>query len=44
MVVAAHVQVGDLEPEIKIDVVLLATLESLVFFAARSSYNQELVI
>lgn len=41
---AAYVQVGDLEPEIEIDVVLLAALESLVFFAARSSYDQELVI
>lgn len=44
MIVAADVQVGDFKPEIEIDVILLAALEGLVFFAARSSHDQELVI
>jgi len=44
VVVAAHIEVGDLEPKIQVDVVLLAPLESVVLFASGASHNQELVI
>ena len=44
VVVAAYVQVRHFEPKVKVDVVLLAPLEGLVFFAARASDDKELVI
>ena len=40
----ADVQVGDLEPEIKVDVVLLAALERFIILASGSSHDQELVV
>lgn len=44
VVVAAHVQVGDLEPQVQVDVVLLAALEGLVVFAPGASHDEELVV
>lgn len=38
------VEVGDLEPEVKVDVVLLAPLERFVVFTARPRHDQELVV
>jgi len=44
VVMATHIQVGDLEPKIQVDVVLLAPLESVVLLASGASHDQELVI
>lgn len=40
---SAHVQIGDLEPQVKVDVVLFAPLERLVVLAARTRDDEELV-
>jgi len=42
--VTSDVKVGYLEPEIKIDVVLLTALEGLVLLASGASHDQELVV
>ena len=41
---SADVEVGDFEPEIKVDVVLFAALETLVILTPRPSHDQELVV
>lgn len=44
MIMSSNVKIWDLEPEIKIDVVLLTSLESFIIFATRASYDEELVV
>ena len=40
----ADVEVGDLKPQVKVDVVLLAALEGFIFLASRASDDQEFVV
>ena len=44
VVMAADVQVGNFKPQIEINVVLLASFEGIIVFAARASNNLELVV
>ena len=44
VVVAADVEVGDLEPQVKVDIVLLAPLEGFVVLAARARDDEEFVV
>ena len=44
VVMATHIQVGDFEPKIQVNVVLLAPFESVVLFASGAGHDQELVV
>lgn len=44
MIMSADVEVGDFEPKIEVNIVLLATLECFVILASRASHDQELVV
>ena len=44
MVVSADVHVWDFEPEIEVDVVLLASLEGLVILTPGAGHDEELVV
>ena len=44
MIVSTDVEIGDLEPQIKINVILLRTLVRFIIFATRTSDDQELVV
>ena len=44
MIMSADVEVGNFEPQIEVDIVLLAAAESFIFLAARPRHDQELVV
>ena len=44
VIVSTDVEIGDLEPQIKINVILLRTLVRFIIFATRTSDDQELVV